>query len=251
MFKVIAAAIIAAWLVTPAGAETLSLSDVNVRTMLFFSVPADALKQKLPAQWQVGPVPAGPAKGANLAVIFLDQVLAQDPDGKPIGATGANRSMVLVAFGKNDATSENGIPVVIGGISSDPPGPYKAFTKGTVTRSRELRDTDSLPGTGKEVWEVRGQPTGSLMLTLQYQTGVPTRAKFEQKVYSGVDPSFFRIYRIDQGSDVVKSTVAGIDRVQGYQFQVKLPDFAKLFDGSEKLVSIIVIPWYVRQVFLP
>jgi hypothetical protein len=54
-----------------------------------------ALKEKLPAPWQVGTVPAGPATGANLAVILVDQVLAQDPNGKPIGATGANRIMVL------------------------------------------------------------------------------------------------------------------------------------------------------------
>jgi hypothetical protein len=235
-----------------APAETFTISDVSARVALFFTVPADALKEKLPAPWQVASVPAGPAKDANLAVIFIDQVLAQDPDGKPIGP-GANRLMVLAAIGKNAETGESA-PVMIGGFSADPanvPGAYKVYTKGMVTRERQLKDTASLPGSANEAWEVRGQPTGLLVFALQYQTAIPTRAKLEQKVYSGAEPGFFRIYRIDQGSDVVKSTVTGIDRVQRYQFEAKLPEFAKLFDGSEKLVNITVIPWYVRQVFLP
>jgi len=50
---------------------------------------------------------------------------------------------------------------------------------------------------------------------------------------------------------VVKSTVTGVDRVQRYNFEAKLPEFAKVFDGAEKLVNITVMPLYVRQVFLP
>jgi hypothetical protein len=161
--------------------------------------------------------------------------------------------MVLAAIGKNGETGESA-PVMIGGFSADAdnvPGAYKVYAKGTVTRARELKDTGSLPGIAREAWEVRGQPAGSLVFVLDYQAAIPTRGKVEQKVYSGVDPRFFRIYRFDQGADVVKSTVTGIDRVQRYQFEAKLPEFARLFDGSEKLVNITVIPWYVRQVFLP
>lgn len=39
--------------------------------------------------------------------------------------------------------------------------------------------------------------------------------------------------------------------VQGYEFRTTVSELAKLFDGSEQLVSISVLPWYVRQVFLP
>ncbi len=80
---------------------------------------------------------------------------------------------------------------------------------------------------------------------------MPVRAKVESKVYSAVEPTFFRLYRIEQGVDVVKSAVTGTDRVRGYQFNSTLGAFAKLFDGSEKLVSITTIPWYLRHVFLP
>jgi len=32
---------------------------------------------------------------------------------------------------------------------------------------------------------------------------------------------------------------------------VTVPELCRLFDGSEQLLSITVVPWYVRQVFPP
>jgi hypothetical protein len=39
--------------------------------------------------------------------------------------------------------------------------------------------------------------------------------------------------------------------VQSYQFRVTVPELSKLFDGTEQLVSIAVLPLYTRQTFLP
>jgi hypothetical protein len=61
------------------------------------------------------------------------------------------------------------------------------------------------------------------------------RAKGDLKVYSAVEPDFFRIYRVDRGVDVVKSVPAGVDLVQGYEFRTTVSELAKLFDGSEQL----------------
>jgi hypothetical protein len=52
-------------------------------------------------------------------------------------------------------------------------------------------------------------------------------------------------------TDIVKSIPAGIDRVQEYQLRVTVPEFGKLFDGTEQLVGIAVSPVYLREVFLP
>ena len=87
-------------------------------------------------------------------------------------------------------------------------------------------------------------------LRIQYQQAPLSRAKSEQKNYSGAEPSFFRIYRVDQAADIVKSIPAGIDRVQNYQLRVAVPELKKLFDGTEQLVAVSVIPLYVRQIFL-
>jgi hypothetical protein len=51
--------------------------------------------------------------------------------------------------------------------------------------------------------------------------------------------------------DVVRSLSAGIDRVQSYEFRVTAAELRELFDGSEQLVSIATVPWYLRQIFLP
>jgi len=42
-----------------------------------------------------------------------------------------------------------------------------------------------------------------------------------------------------------------IDRVMSYQFRNTITEFSDLFDGTERLVSVIIVPWYVRQVYGP
>jgi hypothetical protein len=70
-------------------------------------------------------------------------------------------------------------------------------------------------------------------------------------VYSAVEPTFFRIYRVEQGADVVKSVPANIDRVQNFKLTIGIQELRKIFDGSEKVVAVTMIPWYIRQVSLP
>ena len=53
-----------------------------------------------------------------------------------------------------------------------------------------------------------------------------------------MEPGFFRIYRVDTATDIVKSVPAGIDRVKNYQFRVAVPELNKLFDGTEQLVAV-------------
>jgi hypothetical protein len=106
-------------------------------------------------------------------------------------------------------------------------------------------------GVGEDFWEVRDARGVVIELRIHYQQALPSRAKSEQKNYSAVEPSFFRIYRMDTATDIVKSIPAGIDRVQNYQFRVAVPELSKLFDGTEQLVGIAAIPLYVRQIFLP
>jgi len=64
-------------------------------------------------------------------------------------------------------------------------------------------------------------------------------------------PDFYRIYRIEQAADVVRSAAGGTDRVQKYFFKASGPLLSLLFNGSEQLVSITSTPWYSRQAFLP
>lgn len=131
------------------------------------------------------------------------------------------------------------------------PGPYKNSVPVTVQMEQTLKGSGLEPASGSEVWEVRDAGGGTIELRLQYQRGVTARVKAESKPRSAVDANFFRIYRVDQGLDVVRSVPTGVNRVQQYSLRVTIPELRKIVDGSEQLVSVSLLPWYVRQVSLP
>ncbi len=47
--------------------------------------------------------------------------------------------------------------------------------------------------------------------------------------------------------ELVRSVPAGIDRVETYELGVTVSEVSDLFDGSERLVSLVAVPWFVRQ----
>ena len=48
---------------------------------------ADSAAQRLlPEGWQIEAPTTGPSKGSNVSVVLLDQILAQDAEGKPVDA---------------------------------------------------------------------------------------------------------------------------------------------------------------------
>jgi hypothetical protein len=67
----------------------------------------------------------------------------------------------------------------------------------------------------------------------------------------GPDPAFRRIYHTDKGADIVRSRPMAVNQVEEFRSSGTLEEFAEIFDGSEKLVSIVVEPWYLRQVLMP
>ena len=68
---------------------------------------------------------------------------------------------------------------------------------------------------------------------------------------SALDPNILFSYKDDAATDVVKSIPAGIDRVKNYKFRTTISELSKMFDGSEKLVGILVNPSRARQRFSP
>jgi hypothetical protein len=69
----------------------------------------------------------------------------------------------------------------------------------------------------------------AINLNLKYEKSTPVRQKSEGRVYSSVDTGFYRIYRWDLLAEVAKSAPAGIDRIENYQLNVNVPDYANLF----------------------
>ena len=80
---------------------------------------------------------------------------------------------------------------------------------------------------------------------------MPTTSKTNPNVHSAAKPDFYRIYRIEQAVDVVRSTATGVDRVTKLSFKASGGKLGQLFDGTEQLISVISVPWYTRQLYLP
>lgn len=234
-----------------ARAETPVGSNADTRVVVSLQVRPEALQPWISGPWQVNPAMAGPSKGANLSIVFVDQQLVLDADGKPVAA-GINRIMALTIPGKHSGTGETAALVarLYSAEVSYVPSPYKNGVSATIRRERAVRESNTEPPSGREVWTVRAAG-GVAELQFDYQGGLPARSKSEAKVYSALEPTFFRIYRVEQGTDVIKSVPDGIDRVQNFRLSVAIPELSKLFDGSERVVSVTMIPWYLRQVSLP
>ena len=131
----------AATLITAAGisrAQTVVEHGAEHRLQLDFHVPDAALAAFLPADWKPNIATSGPAKDANIRVIFIDRVAVTDALGKLAGK-GASR-LVYLAVPVNGPAGAAG-QMVIGGLVSDAadaPGPfgnYMAASASSVQRS--------------------------------------------------------------------------------------------------------------------
>jgi hypothetical protein len=235
-----------------AWAETLVQRNVDSRVTLAFRVSQVALGSWLPTRWEINAAAKGPSAEANLFVTFIDQYISQDSDGKLI-AGGNNRIVGLTVPVKNSDTGETAV-IVIRLYTSNPeyvPGPYRNSAPAQISREASLSGANLEPGNGTELWNMRDNNEDEIAFRVKFQRGIPTRIKSEVKPHSSVDPAFYRVYRYEEGADIVRSIPTQEDRVQDYYFSSTVQELAKLFDGSEQLVSITIRPWYIREVFLP
>lgn len=236
-----------------AQAETLVQATIETRLLLAFRVGQTELQKLLPATWQLNPAPGGPMKDANLWVLLIDPLLSQDAQGEPdVGAI--QRSTVLSVPAKNTQTGEMANMVIPGGVASSMsyvPGPYKTGIQGSLKREQTHKGANMEGGSVDDFWEIRDTQGGIMEVRIQYERALPMRTKQEQRLYSSVEPTFYRIYRAEMALDLVKSVPMGIDRVKNYRFNVNMPKLKNLFDGSEQLVGVVAYPLVLRQVFLP
>ncbi|TMI99344.1 MAG: hypothetical protein E6H01_11080 [Bacillati bacterium ANGP1] len=230
-----------------------NLLDLTIATqaVLRFAVRTEPLQARLPAPWQVSPDPAGVSKGANLAVTFNDALLNQDAAGIPT-ADAVSRYIGFAVPARHPETEEEaGFNFRI--LTAHPravPGKYKTSRLGTVLREFYAKGND-MSATVTDHFRFRDPGGGSVELQLQYRRGLPVRVVSQGNVRSATDPSILRIYKIHELLDIVRSVPQNIDRVMSYQFRNTISEFSDLFDGTERLVSVTIVPWYVRQVYGP
>ena len=103
----------------------------------------------------------------------------------------------------------------------------------------------------EESWEYKADNGSLVTLQIQFVRGIAARDKSELRVYAQPKPEFFRIYRYEQGVDVVRGAGTGTERLQKLTFKATGEKLSPLFDGMEQLISLTSVPWYSREIYLP
>lgn len=248
--------VIVATFVGPAGmanAQTLLEQSAEVRMQLDLAVSPQALKALLPDGWEPFVATAGPAKDCNVRLIFIDRVDINGPDGAPAGT----EQMVYFASpikktGSNDMAGQ----MMIDGITNNPkavPGPFNVYQAASAYRvERSTHAATGGPIESEDTWDFTGADGEHLSLHLTYERGVARKLSAETKFFSAADPSTYQIWKIDQGLDIMRNaTVPVKDRVKTFEFKASGGRVAKLFDGSERVVSVDALHWYNRAVSSP
>ena len=221
-------------------------SNIDARTILSFKVAPASLAPWVPAGWELSPPASGPTAGANVQVTFADQLAASNAAGAP----GAPVRYVLFAMPVRKVGSDAAHLMIFNGLSPAGAGPYGTNAKASedVRRSAQYRAGEALI---VESWEFKADGGAAVSMQAQFVRGAIAREKSEARVYSQMKPEFSRIYRYEQGVDLVKGAGLASDRLQKLSMKVTGDPLARIFDGSEQLVTVNSIPWYTRDIFLP
>jgi hypothetical protein len=133
--------------------QTLLEYSAEARFQLDFHVPEAALNAMLPPGFTLNVATQGPAKDANIRVIFVDRMTINGADGKPVGK-GSSRLVYLAAPVK-DASGANA-QLVVGGLTDDPtdaPGPFGNYLlASTHTMQRSTANTGNGPLIDSQDW---------------------------------------------------------------------------------------------------
>jgi hypothetical protein len=240
---------------TTAGGQTLLEYSAEARFQLDFHVPDAALAAMLPQGFTPNVATQGPAKDANIRVIFIDRMTINGPDGKPVGKTGSNRLVYLAAPVK-DPSGANA-QLVVGGLTEDPadvPGPFGVYLAATThTMQRSTSSTASGPVIDSQDWVFQAASGERLELHIKYEHGVGNKGMpADTKFYSAKNPGVAQISRQEQVLDILRNaTTNPPDRVREFSFKGSGGSYAKLFDGTEKVLSWDNIVWLNRSVMQP
>ena len=239
----------------PAEAQTLLERSAEARFQLDLHVPDQALMDYIPEGWTLNVAAQGPAKDANLRAIFVDRMTINGPDGGRVGS--GSHVVVYLAAPVTTPAGEN-VQLVIGGLTDDAsqvPGPfgvYRLASTRTMQRSSTAATGDG-PILDSQDWLLSADSGEYLEMHIRYERGVAARREpREVKFYSSKDPNSFQISTQEQVLDILRNvTTEPRDRVREFSFRAGGGSYAKLFDGTERLLSWDNIVWLNRSVFLP
>jgi hypothetical protein len=224
--------------------EKFFATSWDMRTVLLFHVSEQTVQKLLPSGWDVIPG----KDGVNLQLLFAENIYVQNVDSKKDDTV---RVISWIIPAKKKDSDEKGAMVVGGVISlaSSAPGPYGVWIAAPTTLERKTSTGINGRLLVNEEWSFNSPNGDAVDLQIEFARGALARGRVDTKVFSGANPGFFRIYHIEQASELIQAS--GDERLRKLSFKAKGPTVGQIFDGTEKLVGIVSIPWFSRQIYLP
>jgi hypothetical protein len=236
-----------------AGAESLIEFSAETQMQLDFHVPDAALAAMLPAGWEPSIAAQGPAKDANLRMVFIDRGDITGPDNKPLGR-GANQLVYLIIPIKQAASGAAG-QMVLAGITADPadaPGPFGVYLPASQHRMERSTAAAGGPTLTEEHWEFAAASGERMEVHLKYERRGAPKAAAEVKFFSAKDPATYQVFKYERGLDIMRNATVNVgDRVKEFSYKAAGGRIGALFDGSEKVLSIDAIHWSNRAAYAP
>lgn len=239
---------LATTMATAALAETQTENVVaEARTYVYLTVPADVVQTVLPEGWESTPTASGPATGANVILLLVDRRLALDAAGAPLGG-GTNQLAVFAVPAKGGGDNE-GLVIVGGYAAAGAPAAYGNYEPASVSLMRSSQ-TQEMVTNSEEEWTISAEDGDTLALSLSYEEATPTLSTFDQTVFSGTTPDFYRMYRGSQVVDVLQSSADGVDRVDQFDLSASGGLAGTLIENAE-VVAVSRFAHYTRETFEP
>src|SRR6266404_6296620 len=207
-------ALLLAGAVQSAGADTLVENSAEFRFQLDFHVNDAALQKLLPAGWETVIATQGPAKDANLRLIFIDRVVSD---------------------------------------AKEAPGPFGNYVHASSVKASRTFNTANGVTRGEENWEFIGANGERLETHVTYERGAARRnPTAEVKFFNPSNPSAYQIFKVDSGLDIMKNASVPVkDRVKEFTYKATGGIFVAVSDGTEKVLSWDSFHWYNRGIYTP
>src|SRR5262245_5044534 len=228
------------------------------RTLIAVEANAAALQRRLPADWELAPYAGDDLRGTSLGganmLLPIHEVYAlRNQNGPPAGLSQVSY-VAFISQARNQATG------ALGHFhwflyTEDPagvPGKYRDGKLARITRSQTFTKEQRGETEVRESFTAVAND-GEVKFSLVYrQGGMVTWMTAERPnlpLYAAKDPGIVRWYQEDQVINIVRSEPLKINAVSEISLKVQ-GELADVFDGSERVVAVVIQRPYMRQVFV-
>jgi len=229
------------------------------RTLVAIKANPPALQRRLPEGGDLAPYTGDDLRGkslteANLLVPFHEVFAVRTHSGTPDGLSQLSY-VPFISQARNRATGALGhFHWLL--YTEDPagvPGKYRDARIARITRSQSFTKETRGETHVRESFSAVAE-SGEVHLSLAYRQGGVvmwvTADKPNLALYAARDPSILRAYQEDQVINIVRSGSMNVDTVTEITLRVK-GELTDVFDGTERVVAVVIQRPYMRQVYVP